>query len=148
MVEVAVGEAEAVPGSGLADAITRLPQQGQGLLAADQGLMVVTELSLEPADGVERAGLPVRVIGGPEVPQRPPSVVESLSVTTLSLERPRQGEVGLRLADPVVELLEQGQGLPDVVDGVRVTAYADEGAGEAAVSEGLRQWVAQPAAGR
>lgn len=41
-------------------AITRLSEQGQGLLTVNQGLPVVAEQRVQPADRLEGSGLPSR----------------------------------------------------------------------------------------
>ncbi len=53
-----MGVAEAVPGVGLPVAVAVLLEQGEGLL-------VIAELGVVPADRVEGGGLPDLVAGGP-----------------------------------------------------------------------------------
>jgi hypothetical protein len=133
--------------SRLPGAVAELLKQGEGLLAAGKGLLVVAEAGVEPADRIDGVGLPAPVAGGPKQVEGPPGVVERLGAATLLPPHDGEGEVGVPLSGQVTGLAVQVEGLPQL--GVRVVKAAQPavGLGEVAVGEALRGRVGQPLGG-
>ena len=71
-----MGVAQAVLGRGLAFAVAQVLQHRQRLPARRQGVVVLTEQDVGPADAAERLGLPAQ-IAGPAVRVESPAAVPS-----------------------------------------------------------------------
>jgi hypothetical protein len=142
-----VGVAEAVPGVGLPVAVAGLLEQGEGLLAGRQGVPVVAEQGVVPADVVEGVSLPGPVAGGAEQVEGWPGVAEGLGVAALPLRQLGEAVVDEALPGQVPGLAEQVEGLPQLYVRVVEAAQPDVGLGEVAVGAGLQIRVGQPPGG-
>src|SRR6266568_4796348 len=144
-VGVVMGVAEAVPGRRQSLVVAELLEQGEGLSAVDECLLVVTEFGVAPADPVEGTGLPRPVADSPVQVEGPQIVVESLGVAALPPSKVAQVVMGMGLPDQVAGLAVQVEGAPQV--GVSVVVEATQpgvSVPQKAVGPGLRDWIAQP----
>src|SRR5262249_11420168 len=116
-------------------------------LAAGEGLPVVAEQGVQPADLVEGAGLPGLVAGGPEQVEGLPGVVEGLRGVALPLPQVGQVVVGAGLPDLVADLTVQVEGVAELGVGVVEATQPGVGAGEVAVGVSLCGRVGQPPGG-
>ena len=64
--EEMVGPGNAVKRVGLVEPVAHLPLQAERSLAVDEPFFVIAQLHVEPADRVQRIGLPGQVPRGPE----------------------------------------------------------------------------------
>src|ERR1700731_531969 len=103
--------ADAIQREGLAFVLTGLPGQVEGLLAIDQGLFVPSELSLEPADIVQRDRLPGHVAGGAVQIKGPLGAGDGVGKQSLLGQRRAEGDVDIALTGEIAEPVEQGESL-------------------------------------
>ena len=90
--EVVAGAAHAVPGGRFAEAVTQVAEELKGGQAPGEALFVVAELGVDPADRVERVGLPGPVARGLEQLQRLSRVRQPLVVLAFVAQGPGQVE--------------------------------------------------------
>src|SRR3984957_14966266 len=86
--EPLAGVSQAVPRLGLAEPVAQLVLQVQRLLTERDGLLVVAEHGLEPADRVDGPGLPWLVSGSPVQVEGLLRVPHRLPVAALPLQQP------------------------------------------------------------
>ena len=104
--------------------------QGEGLPAGGEGLPVVAEQRLQPADVVQRAGLPPLVPGGPVQVERLPDVFERLRGIAPLLPQVAQRLPGVRLAQPVTGLHREFEGAAQMLLRLVEPALQEVGPGE------------------
>ena len=107
------------------------------MLAVDEALCVIPELDVKPADRVQRAGLPGRVVGDPEQFDGLLSVLKPFPVAALSVEHPGQGPMRTCLARLVTKGLVELKSPPQVLISGAVAVKAAVGAGETAMDDRL-----------
>ncbi len=122
------GVPEAVPRLRLAETVAEFPLQFQSLLAERDGLRVIAEHGVEPADRVERPGLPGPVAGGAEQVEGLLRMPERLPVAALTLQQPGLMAVRVTLADGVPGRVVQPQCLAQPGIGVAEAAQPKVGA--------------------
>ena len=77
-------------------------------------LRVIAEHRMQPANGVERVGLPARVPGLLIQAQCDLVVAQRLSRAALMVEQPGEILMGPGLTDGILHLTEQPEGLPQL----------------------------------
>jgi hypothetical protein len=87
---------------------------GEGCLAVRVSLVRLVELDQEPADPVERVGLPGLVVGGTVELERLPGVLEAVALPACRPRPVGKVEVGVRLPGGVVRSTVQAEGSPQV----------------------------------
>jgi hypothetical protein len=107
-----VGVAQAVPGAGLSFAEAQVPHQHQRVLAEDQGLVILTELSVGPADAVERDSLSARVAGEAEFVESLASILEGVREAALLRGNFGHPYVDICLAAEIADCRVDRQSLP------------------------------------
>jgi hypothetical protein len=132
-----VGVAEAVAGGGLAAGVSDAVVKGQCFKAVTDGLGVVAQVGLVPADRVAGAGLARRVPGGPEQIKGLLGVVEYQGVLILVLPQPGEGKMGTALADTVAELPVEINSMPEMAAGIRIDPQFGLCTAQASVRAGL-----------
>ncbi len=147
LAELVVRVAETVPGGGLGVAVAQLLVHGQGLLAGGEGLAVVAELGVAPADCVEGIGLAGPVTGGPVQVERPLRVPERGQVVPPPGTHKPEVQVGQRLAGAVAQLDAQVEAAREVRLGFPVAAELSEHAGQPAMRVDPGRPVIQPYGG-
>src|SRR5688500_11902223 len=99
--DMVVGVTETVPRFGLAEAGAEVLLHFQRPPAVMQSLLTVAEEGVEPADRVERPGLPGPVAGRAEQLQGAAGVANRLTMRALPFQHPSEIAVYMRLADGV-----------------------------------------------
>ena len=117
--------------------VIEFTMQIQGLLAVGEGLLMVSEQGMTPAEVVERAGLPEAIAGNAGEVQGVLVVGEGLGVVALSLTDHGKGAVSAGLAVVVVEGLIEGEGLLKMNQSVGVVPELKVGVAEGVASAGL-----------
>ena len=107
--EVVVGVGEGAPGGGLAVAVAEFLEQGQRLLAVAQGLPVLAEQRVVPADGVEDTGVRGATATGPEQLHGQLVVAERAGQIALLVMGPAEAAMGVGPPDVVAQLGEEPQ---------------------------------------
>ena len=107
-----VGAAQAVPGGCLSLTKAQFLQEHQRVLAVGQGLVILTDESVGPADVAERDGLPDRVAGEAECVQGPAGVRQSVREAVLVRGKFGHPEADIRLAAEITGCREGLQGAP------------------------------------
>jgi hypothetical protein len=101
--------------------VAEFSEQGKGLLAVDQGLVVVVKQGVTPCDVAQGVSLPALVEG--TVPRQGLlGAAERSVVAALELEPPDEGAKRIGQPALVAELTEQVQRLPQVGARLVVTA--------------------------
>jgi hypothetical protein len=125
--EVAVDEAEAVPGGGLAEQVAELVAEAHGLRAASERELVITKLCAIPADAVQRSSLSGLVAGGLQqferllsVAERPLGMARRVAAPAEPIDHAGEVEVYPGLPDTVAELGVKPEGAAQVRTGVVV----------------------------
>jgi hypothetical protein len=122
--------------------VAKLAMQVECLLAELQRLGVLTEVSVAPADSVQRPDLPGRVANGAAEVQRPRCVLDSVAVATLALKHPRDVEARASLSHPVPGLAERLDRAPEMLSGPGGRAGADVKATQLPVRVSLPRYIA------
>ena len=136
MVEVLVGVAHAVPGTGLAPAFAEVLQNGECLLAVGEPLLILAELDVVRSDHVERVGLSGTVARRSEQFQGRTIVGECVAVAALSFQEPAEVEVMRPWPAASSSSRKSIQRPQQVIAGVVMVVQPDMGAAEAVVSAG------------
>jgi hypothetical protein len=108
---------------------------------------VLTKLSLNEAEVIERPGLAGDMTRGPVEVQRADVMVGRPAIVTLPVEHPSQIDVGQRLVHAVSQLFEQVERPPEVVRCLPVLAEHVVSTAEATVGMCLPAPVAKPGRG-
>src|SRR5439155_18935897 len=112
--EMVMGVPQAVPGVRFALAVSQLLVHGEGRAAVADGLRVLAQQGMEPADRVESVGLPERLAGGPEPIQGLPSMAECSAIVALLFEDKSKLVMRTRLFNHVAKRLEQVEGAQEM----------------------------------
>src|SRR5690349_2498102 len=142
-----VDVAEAVQDVGLPAAPARLPERLECLLAAAEGLLVVAELGVVPADVVQAHSLARPVSCCPVETDGLLGVVHRLIEAPGVVREPAEAAVAPRLADVIPDRFEQAQCLAGQGAGLAGAARPDVADGQAVQGVCLPGGVARAAGG-
>lgn len=132
---------------GLVGMVVEFLVQGEGLPQGREGLFMVPEPSVVPADIGERGRVPDPVTGGLEQAEGLLRGVQRLGGAAMQAGHEVAEVVGPRLSDEIAQLTAQVERTVEMEMGVVVAAQVGTCHGETAVGAGLLGRIAQPVGG-